>query len=45
MDSFTIFKISKSSSLIIQWFYYQDNSLEGFGVEPNGDWFKELYPD
>ncbi|MEM1118970.1 MAG: hypothetical protein AAGJ18_00890 [Bacteroidota bacterium] len=45
MEAFTVFKIAVHSTLIVQWFYYEDNNLEGFGVEPNGDWFRELYPD
>ena len=42
METFTIFKIAEESSFMIQWFYYQDNILDSFGVEPNGDWFKDL---
>ena len=45
MKAFTIFKISKQSPMIVQWFSYRDNLMEGFGIEPNGDWLEELYND
>ncbi len=44
MNTFTIFKVSQKRLLVVQWFHYNSDNLQAFGVEPVGEWYENFYP-